>query len=74
MTEHALGIPTWETDYWESWNDDLGLPQGTIYSAKSYREYQNSEWNREKLLRRQQNISLATGRVNGQYLQGGNKR
>jgi len=72
--ERIPHVPTYEQDYWESWNDQLGLPSGTVYSARSYRDYQNAQWNKDKLARRHQNISLATGRVNGRFVQHGNKR
>jgi len=70
MSERIPNVPVWEQDYWESWNDDLNLPTGTVYDSKSY----NNWWNLQKLRRRQQNTSLATGRVNGQFIQHGNKR
>jgi len=83
-----------DTSYWEDWNDALGLPEGTLRSAKDYRERaaeilrdhpymsgtvydrcgQDTHWNANKILQRQKNTSMATGRVNGQFLQHGNKR
>lgn len=71
MNEHLKGIRTLhEIEGWEDENERLGLPTGTIYDSRSYRNW----WNLQKLLRRQQNTSIATGRVNGQFLQNGNKR
>ena len=71
MNEHLKGIRTLhEIEAWEDENERLGLPTGTIYDSKSY----NKWWSLQKILRRQHNTSIATGRVNGQYLQGGNKR
>lgn len=69
--ERIPHVPTYEQDYWESWNDQLGLPSGTVYDSRSY---QDAMWNRQRLLNRAHNISLAKGRVNGQYLENGKKR
>lgn len=70
MSERLPNVPVWEQDYWESWSDTLGIPSGTVFDSKSY----NAWWAKEKQLRRQQNVSMATGRVNGRFVQGGNKR
>ncbi len=31
-------IPLQEQEYWEEWNDALGLPSGTVYDSKSYKQ------------------------------------
>lgn len=74
MTERLSCIPLHEQEYWESVNDEYGLPTGTVYNAQSYRSVQDRGWNLQRLANRAHNISLAQGRVNGQYIQNGNKR
>lgn len=65
----------WEREYYEdleaSFADQGVVIQGGIYDSRTL---QNALWNRQKLLNRAHNISLARGRVNGQYLHKGNKR
>lgn len=31
-------IPLHEQEQWEEWNDALGLPSGTVYDSKSYKQ------------------------------------
>jgi len=72
MTETVKAPPSnWEIEYWEGWAEVLPFPHGTVYDSRSY---QDAMWNRNRLVNRQHNISLAHGRVNGQYLDHGNKR
>ncbi len=69
MKEQAPSAPH-EIDYWLTWAEQLPAPAGTIFDARSY----NAWWAKQKQVRRMENTSQATGRVNGQFVQGGNKR
>lgn len=73
MTENKI-IPKHEQDYWETWADVLPVPVGTVYDAKTYRKMQAEKEQVEKLKRRNANVALATGRVNGKFIQHGTKR
>lgn len=66
MTERIPCVPLHEQEYWESYNDNLGLPSGTIFSSRSYKSYQDT--------RRQENIVVATRRVAGGSIQNDNKK
>ena len=76
MTETAKAPPSnWEREYYEdieaSFQDQGVVIQGGIYDSRSL---QNALWNKQRLANRAHNTSLAHGRVNGQYLEHGNKR
>lgn len=67
-------IPKHEQDYWDTWTEALPVPAGTVYDAKTYRKMQAEKEQAEKLKRRNANVALATGRVNGKFIQHGTKR
>lgn len=73
MTEDKI-IPKHEQDYWDTWSEVLPIPTGTVYDAKSFRKAQAETDRAEKLRRRNANVALATGRVNGKFVQHGRKR
>lgn len=65
----------WENGYYEDaevyFQEQGILIQGGIYNSRTL---QDALWNKQRLENRARNISLAQGRVNGQYIQNGNKR
>lgn len=67
-------IPKHEQDHWDTWSEVLPFPDGTVYDAESYRKAKAEQDQAEKLKRRNANVAVATGRVNGKFIQHGTKR
>jgi len=65
----------WEREYYEdlevSLQDQGIVIEGGIYNSRTL---QDALWNKQRLQNRANNVSIATGRVNGQFLSHGNKR